>query len=135
MKSLLLLTIAVLGLAGRTCGESAPPAEKDAKPVEAVVGKEFTITLDANHSTGYSWQLAKPLTETLVKSTTHSYQEAATEAGAPPRAGAGGKEVWTFKAISPGSTVIEFKYVRPWEKDTPPVKTAKFPLVIKPPAP
>ena len=126
-----LLSLALIGLAGWAFGETTPPAEPDAKPLEAIVGKEFTISLDANRTTGYGWQLAKPLVETVVKSVTNTYQQPAQPAGAPPRVGAGGREVWTFKAVGQGSTVIEFKYVRPWEKDTPPVKTAIYRVVVK----
>ena len=109
--------------------------EKDAKPIEALVGMDFSITLEANRTTGYGWQLAKPLRETVVKSVTNSYQEPAQAPDAPPRVGSGGKEIWTFKATGPGRAVIEFNYVRPWEKDTPPVKTAKFVVVVKNPQP
>jgi predicted secreted protein len=45
--------------------------------------------------------------------------------------GAPGKEVWTFKAVKSGKTTINFKYVRPWEKDKAPTKTTSFQVVIK----
>lgn len=133
MKMHHLLTLTLVGLAGWAFGETTPPAAPDAKPIDAIVGKEFTISLDANRTTGYGWQLAKPLVETVVKSVANTYQQAAQAAGATPRVGAGGKEVWTFKAVGQGSTLIEFKYVRPWEKDTPPVKTAIYRVVVKNP--
>ena len=45
--------------------------------------------------------------------------------------GAGGEEVWTFSAPTKGTTQLIFEYVRPFEKNTPPAKTAKFSVVIE----
>ncbi|MFH1553175.1 MAG: protease inhibitor I42 family protein, partial [Candidatus Omnitrophota bacterium] len=45
--------------------------------------------------------------------------------------GSGGKETWTFKAVGAGKADILFKYVRPWEKDTPPAKKEAFSIVVK----
>jgi inhibitor of cysteine peptidase len=131
MRKHLLLTCVWIGLTGWACGQDARPAEKTDKPIEAAAGKEFSISLDSNRTTGYGWQLAKPVDEKVVKAVRNIYQEAAPAAkDGAPRVGAGGKEVWTFKAVKPGKTAIEFKYVRPWEKDTPPVKTAKFQVEV-----
>ena len=52
MTKHLLLTIALVGVSGWTRAEDAPPMEKDAKPIEALVGKDFSITLEANRTTG-----------------------------------------------------------------------------------
>ena len=34
-------------------------------------------------------------------------------------------------ALKSGKTAIEFKYVRPWEKDKAPAETKSVPVVIK----
>jgi len=34
--------------------------------IEVKVGQEFNITLESNPSTGYGWQLSKPLNETII---------------------------------------------------------------------
>jgi predicted secreted protein len=44
--------------------------------------------------------------------------------------GAGGKEVWTFKAVSEGKTEIALKYFRPWETNVEPVEKTNFVVVI-----
>ncbi len=95
------------------------------------VGAEFTIELEANPTTGYQWQLLKPLDGKFLEAAGNRYAANAQPAGREPMVGVGGKEVWTFKALRAGETSIEMKYVRPWEKDTPPVKTAVFKVVIK----
>ena len=109
----------------------AVATETSDKPIVATAGEEFSVTLESNRTTGYGWQLAKPVDEAIVKSVKNTYETAPRRAGGPPMEGSGGKEVWTFKGISAGKTVIEFKYIRPWEKDKAPVKTAKFDVVVK----
>ena len=40
--------------------------------------------------------------------------------------GAGGKEIWTFEGVSPGETIIDMEYVRPWETGVVPVVVKSF---------
>lgn len=102
-------------------GTGADSAGAQADPIEVAVGSDFSITLASNPTTGYRWELAEPLDETLIKLVDSEYKAPRTKL-----AGAGGREVWTFKGIGQGHGVIELKYVRPWEKDAPPGKTAEF---------
>ena len=90
----------------------------DAKPITVQPGKTFTLSLDSNPTTGYRWQLAKPLDEQHVKLITNEYQRPATRL-----MGAGGKETWTFKALTEGNTEIHLKYVRPWQTNSAPART------------
>lgn len=94
--------------------------------INADAGKEFTVTLDSNRTTGYQWELARPLDENKIQVVKTEYEAAKTEL-----AGAGGKEVWIFKAVSPGKTAILFHYVRPWEKGVAPDKKKQFAIIIK----
>ena len=93
--------------------------------IKATAGKEFVITLDANATTGYQWQFAKPLDESILQLIRSEYLPDKTEL-----VGAGGKQVWVFKALNAGKTAISFKYIRSWEKNTPPVKEASFVVII-----
>jgi predicted secreted protein len=96
------------------------------KPVEATTGEVFRIILEANPSTGYSWSMtgdAQP-TLKLIKSG-FSSSESARKAGSPT------SEYWEFEAMSSGTAKVSFSYVRPWEKDTPPVKTETFTINVK----
>jgi predicted secreted protein len=98
-----------------------PGKESLSDRFEVAVGQEFTITLASNATTGYHWELTAPPDETVVKLVTNAYKSPETRA-----LGAGGQEIWTFRAMGPGQTVINLKYVRPWEKDVAPVKTASY---------
>ena len=99
---------------------------KSATVMEARTGEEFTIILSANPTTGYQWQLAKPLNKKMVIFLNSEY--IADKTGL---IGSGGKEMWRFKALRKGSTNIKFKYVRPWEKSISPASEKKFVIVMK----
>jgi inhibitor of cysteine peptidase len=45
--------------------------------------------------------------------------------------GAGGTELWTFKAVGAGKTTIALNYARPWEKDIPPAKSETFTVDVR----
>jgi predicted secreted protein len=83
-----------------------------ASPFTVSPGEKFIVIIASNHTTGYSWQLARPINEKVIKLVNSEY--------APARnglLGAGGKEIWTFIAVAAGETKISLKYVRPWEKE------------------
>ena len=95
------------------------------KSIEIATGQEFTIELDANATTGYQWQLAEPLDKRIIELLSTEYQ--ISESGL---IGAGGKEIWKFRAIDRGNTIISMKYTRLWEKDVAPVKKVQFRVTI-----
>jgi inhibitor of cysteine peptidase len=99
---------------------------REAKVIEAQVGKNFIIVLKANATTGYQWQFAQPLDESMLRLIRLQYEQDNREL-----IGAGGKQVWSFKALRAGRATIYFKYVRPWEKNILLVKEESFLVVIK----
>ena len=102
----------------------------DSAPITTQPGRQFSITLDSNPTTGYQWQLAKPVTGTCVALVTNQFVRSKSKlAGAP------GKDVWKFKALRPGETVIELQYVRPWEKPAQPAQKTNFAVVVSAPKP
>jgi inhibitor of cysteine peptidase len=106
---------------------SAGAEEMPREPaIEARVNQDFVITLESNRTTGYEWQLAQSPDKNMLALVESEYQ-------APQNnlAGAGGKEVWTFKALAAGEARIFFKYIRPWEKDTPPAQERSFTVIIR----
>ncbi len=132
MKLLVIFTLLLCGCAVRPVqatgsGTGGVPNFSDpAKPVRIPAGSEFTLTLESNRTTGYQWQLAGTPDETVVKLIESRYELPDTKL-----LGAGGREVWTFNAVGKGKTKISLKYVRPWEKDVPPVKEAVFTVVVE----
>jgi inhibitor of cysteine peptidase len=94
--------------------------------IRVLAGKQFSITLKANHTTGYGWRLPTPPDPARLKQTSNEYH--AADSGA---VGAPGEEVWTFEAVGKGTVQLDFEYVRPFEKDAKPVKTARYSVVIE----
>ena len=106
---LLALLLAGCSLRG---GAAAVPAATQVAP-----GDRFDLRLEANPSTGYAWSLGKPLD--------------AAPGGAPPLAGQGGNEIWTFEAVAPGRTTISMFYARPWEKGVAPAKIVAHTVLVR----
>jgi inhibitor of cysteine peptidase len=79
------------------------------KQVEIAAGGSLTITLESNVTTGYSWEL-KQIGDTSVLEKTDNKYEAPTSS----LIGAGGKEVWNFKALKAGKTTLSMEYSQPW---------------------
>jgi len=96
--------------------------------IEVEKGQKFTIILESNPTTGFGWQLAKPLDESIVKFIDSEFRTLATKFPPPP--GTGGIEIWTFEAIGVGTTEVFMEYLRPWE-DAPPEKEQTFIVIVK----
>lgn len=88
-------------------------------------GQRFSLKLPSNPTTGYSW---------AIESIDYNFVEVKGSDFIPPRSGlmgAGGQEVWMFKAVKKGNTLIKMKYARPWEKKNPPgsIKVYKIKII------
>ena len=110
------------------CGGNAVQAYYDPEEgIESAVSKQFVflIALESNPSTGYSWE-AEYDTEMLelVEETFESDEYANVHI-----VGAGGTELFQFKALSKGQTDITFKYKRSWETEV--LETRVFTVEIK----
>ena len=123
MKPYLIGLILTVALAAYSQGTTNMTASE---PIMVKAGQNFTIKMESNPTTGYGWQLSKALDNKI---------SLVTNAFIPPDSklcGAGGHELWTFKAIGEGQTDISMKYVRPWEKDQP-ARTNVFTVIAKTP--
>jgi inhibitor of cysteine peptidase len=96
-------------------------------PIEVEVGQEFTITLESRPTTGFRWRFRDPLDEEILELVGSEYKGPDDE-----RIGAGGEEVWTFRAVSRGTTRVSLSYERPWEENVTPEKTRTFAVVVGP---
>jgi len=103
--------------------------------IEVEVGVKFALALESNPSTGYSWQLAEPLDESVVEFVSSEFEKKSggdhgEEEG--EIVGAPGEEVWTFEAIGEGETEIELEYVRSWETGVAPEESETFKIKVVP---
>jgi inhibitor of cysteine peptidase len=77
-----------------------------AAPVSVQLGQNFTLQLQSNPSTGYQWQPSFDASMVSLKNQTYVADQPATT-------GSGGKDVFTFQAVSVGSTTITFDHISP----------------------
>lgn len=110
------------GCGGTITGEFSDPA----KPVNVKLGDKFTISLESNRTTGYTWQLAEQPDRKMLQFRGTKYITGDTKT-----VGAGGFEKWVFTAAKKGRTTLSFNYRRPWENAVPPAKKAVFYVTIE----
>lgn len=87
------------------------------REIEVPAGRDLTISLCSNPSTGFGWQDAEVSDESVLAQEDRRYVEP-SDAG--DRVGSAGREVWTYKAVSRGQGTIFVEYRRPWETDVEP---------------
>jgi predicted secreted protein len=97
-----------------------------AVPVTVKPGKEFSLVLDSNRTTGYGWSLDGSVDKSVVKLMGSDYRQPSTKL-----AGAGGSEIFKFRAVGKGKAVVFLRYARPWEKGVEPVRRAAFVIVVR----
>lgn len=120
-------TVALFGLAA--CDSKSTTSFTDpGKPIVVDAGQQFTISLDANHTTGYSWELAHPPDGKVAALVSTIYVFPGTK---PLPPGAGGTEVWTFAPAGKGETRLTLNYRRPWETNVAPIRTSTFTVAVR----
>jgi len=83
-------------------------------------GKEFVITLDANPTTGHSWDAS--FDQEHLAMVRQEYRATSD------RIGGGGKAIFTFRPVKQGRASLVLRYKRPWEREV--VKTMTYEVVI-----
>ena len=132
MKSrwLLIGLIAAVLLAMTACSSSAKQVSADesssGKQMDIAVGGTLMVTLDSNQTTGYSWELKEIGDTSILQKTDNKY--VAPTSGLM---GAGGKEVWNFKALKAGNTTLSMGYSQPWAGGQKDAKSFNLTIVVK----
>jgi len=93
--------------------------------IEAEVGDNIVITLEANQASDLKWRLTEPLAQNILQLIDVRYV-----LGMARFHGAGGKEIWTIQALSAGKTAISLEYVIPRENNPVPRKQKTFEVTI-----
>lgn len=100
-------------------------AADTAKTIQVAADEQFTIKLESNETTGFTWRQAAGTDNQIVKKISDEYLENNTGA-----VGAGGNHVWTFSGVAPGETTIKLEYLRPWEPDASPDQTLTYKVTV-----
>ncbi|MBC7233843.1 MAG: protease inhibitor I42 family protein [Chloroflexi bacterium] len=127
-RSVLLASI-IVAVALVACGPRvrAPlkVVERDSgSMIELRVGEQIDLVLDANPSTGYTWEVAGEVG--VVKQVGEPQFKADSQA-----LGAGGKMTIRFEAVAPGKEWLRLVYRRSWEEGVAPAKTFEVYIVVK----
>ena len=86
---------------------------------EVELGEMFEIVLEANATTGYSWELIE-IDDDVVQLMESEY---IADPNAEGLVGKGGKTVFRFEAVGSGQTALKIVYRRSWETDVEPLRT------------
>ncbi len=125
MKNIILQIIFMLaGFTALTYSQEKTYTMLD-KEISASVGENFTVSLESNQSTGYSWSVGMVCDNSQVVVTGMDYDLPEGSV-----TGQGGAEVWHLKAVAPGIVKLMFYYSRSWEKDAP-TKTVSFNVTVQ----
>lgn len=82
--------------------------EVPGQTIQVKEDERFAVVLEGNPSTGYTWQ---------VSADEHHLELLAQEFEPHGKGvGAGGQEVFRFRARSPGQAAIVCEYRRPWDR-------------------
>jgi inhibitor of cysteine peptidase len=91
---------------------------KDGRVIDLVVGQSYTVVLDSNPSTGYTWKATYDGSK--LELVGQEFTPASTALGAA------GQEHIEFKALARGTSEVRFAYQRPWEGNAERVVTYQF---------
>lgn len=129
-KLFIMCIVATLSLFLFACSSAQKEVSVDAlyagKEIEVAVGGSLIVTLESNPTTGFKWELTRSTDDAVLELVDHKF-----EAPESTLVGAGGKEVWAFKALKKGNSIISMKYSRPWEKGIKAAKTFVLAVIVK----
>ncbi len=95
--------------------------------VEIGIGGKLTVVLYSNGSTGFSWSESAQISDqSVLQQTSHTFLPPESD-----RTGAGGKEVWTLKALRPSMSTLYLEYGRPWEGGEKKVWTFNLTVLVE----
>jgi predicted secreted protein len=126
LKVWLLLGVLPSALAG--CAGSSPQTiilPPEGGQVNAHPGDILKLTLEANPSTGYAWELAPMDAGVLALEGEPLIKPESDLIGAPV------SQTFRFKAAGPGQVTLSLSYRRPWEEGVAPVRTYQADINVK----
>jgi inhibitor of cysteine peptidase len=141
MKRIFLLWIAAILLTACITSSSTPTPTFPPPPVETEntlleptdhtqlitvkAGETFDLVVPSNPSTGYHWDIVPELDANLVEFAEQNYF-----ADQPVAPGSGGMEVWTFRAVNAGNTMVVLGYYPPGN-EMDPEETVTFSIHVE----
>ena len=124
----LLTLVVVLTLAtGCTSQQEVKASVDDAgREKQLKKGQTLVVTLEGNPTTGYSWEVAEPLNEQVLRQMGEAEFQQESDL-----VGAGGVQILRFEAVNAGKTTLKLVYHRPWEEGVEPLETYSIEIVVR----
>ncbi|MFH1775570.1 MAG: protease inhibitor I42 family protein [Chloroflexota bacterium] len=111
IPALIMVSLLIVSLVAG-CSGGAKTYSDSGQTITTSLNREFIIALDSNPTTGYRWEASYDENRLSLVENTFQPGEG-TEKG---MVGAGGTELFRFRAQSRGETEISMVYKRPWEE-------------------
>jgi len=94
------------------------------RKLELREGQEIVVSLESNPTTGYIWEISN-IGDGIIAQVGKTTYESKSDL-----LGAGGIQVFRFKAKGAGQVDLNFVYHRPWEKNVKPVRTFSLKITV-----
>ena len=132
LKPMIMLLVAAVAAGLTACGSDPEPLtltkDADGTSVQVEVGQSLEISLEANPTTGYSWEVKESGEPTLRPQGEPAYVQAETGA---TLVGGGGTYTFTYVGAETGTATLELIYHRSWETDVAPLETFTLEVTVK----
>jgi len=103
---------------------SSPNGEASMQRMTVRINESFRISLEANATTGYRWNVDFDEMDLILLNTSYITESAVDQSNVGREiVGRGGKRIYTFRAIKEGTTKLVFSYVSPGNETTAEQKT------------
>ena len=117
---------------------TSTPAPSDVSVNASHSGGEITltvhdsliVTLGSNPTTGYGWALVNISDESVLQEVSNEFVLDPTPPEGPISGGSG-KEIWTFKALSEGTSTLFMEYIQPWMEGVEPGATFNISVTVE----
>lgn len=127
LNVLLIVTLLLGLLAGCSPKDSTLTDANNGQPATIKVGGRIVVELEANPTTGFTWE-ASNLDTTILKQLGETVYK---PANSTPLPGSGGTQVLRFEAVAPGTTTLTLIYHRTFEVNVPPAKTYTIKVTVE----
>jgi inhibitor of cysteine peptidase len=96
------------------------------RTIELTTGQVVIITLEANPTTGYTWEVVEAPSGQIMRQVGEIEFESESDA-----IGAGGVQIIKFEVVNAGQTSLTLAYHRPWETDVEPLNTFSINVIAR----
>lgn len=124
--ALLLMAVVLTAISGCAAQTAlALEAKDDGNQITLQKGQTLTVKLEANPTTGYTWEVVES-DGAILRQVGETEYEAESDL-----IGAGGVETLRFEAVEAGDMELRLVYHRPWETGVEPLETFTVQVTVQ----